>query len=163
MPLSQEQRRTLDKHILANTIYNWHTSGTDSYTARTYIVDCMESLLDSRDDLTRDLFLPNNFINGCCNSAFWFKMAAVVCGDGGVCNWHEMEYGPPLNRDDIRHRYVYTWMFMGEQYRFYTRALNNGHSKELVWYMGKSTGSDEALESGNETEPEDIMVGQSTI
>jgi hypothetical protein len=159
MPLSQQQRRTLDRHIMANTIYNWDTSGTD-YTARTYIVDCMQRLLDSRVDLTRDLILPNSFINGCCNSSFWFKMAAVICGDKGVSNWHEMEYGPSLNREDRKQRYIYTWMLLGEQYQFYTRTLSTGHVKELVWFMRKSTGSNEG--SGNETEPEDIMVGQST-
>jgi hypothetical protein len=158
MPLSQEQRRTLDKHISSNTIYNWHTTGTDSYTARTYIIDCIDRLLDSSVDLTRDLFLPNSFINGCCNSTFWFEVAAVVCGNKGVSDWHEMEYGPPLNRDDAKQRYIYTWMLLSEQYRFYTRILNNGRYKELVWFVGKNTGRNEEWASGNETDPEDIMA-----
>ena len=158
MPRSKEQRRIMDINIKANTIYNWHSSGTDSYTARTYIINCLEKLVDSKRNVTRDLFLPNCFIDGCENSSFWFKMALTMSGSDRVCDWHELEYGPPLNRVDIRQKYVYTWKLNDELYRFYTRKLCDGYTKELAWYANKSVCSDEACDSGEDTESEDIML-----
>jgi hypothetical protein len=168
MPLSQQQRAALDRHIRGNTVYNWDSTSAD-YNARTYIVDCMQRLLDSRLNLTRELLLPNSFIDQ-CNSSFWFRMAALVCGDEGVSSWHEMELGHSLfDRENTNQRYIYTWTLRGEQYQFYTRSLlynnilYNNIRKELVWFMRKSTCNNESDEcSGNDTEPEDIMVGQST-
>jgi hypothetical protein len=165
--LSQQQRAALDRHIKANTIYNWDSTAAD-YNARTYIVDCMQRMLDSRVDLTREsspLLMPNSFINQ-RNSSFWFRMAAVVCGDEGVSSWHETVLGHSLfDRESTNQRYIYTWTLRGEQYQFYTRLLvYNNLRKELVWFMRKSTYNNEFQSecSGNDTEPEDIMVGQST-
>ena len=161
MPLLQQQRAALDRHIRANTVYNWDSA---DYNARTYIVDCMQRLLDSRVDLTRELLLPNSFINQ-CNSSFWFRMAALVCGDEGVSIWHETELGHSLfDRENTNQRYIYTWTLRGEQYQFYTRWLvYNNLRKELVWFMRKSTCNNDSNEcSGNDTEPEDIIVGEST-
>ena len=62
MPLSPEQRRTMDIHIRSNTAFN-RQADTDYYTGRNFIIDSMERLLDSTLNLTRDLFLPNSFID----------------------------------------------------------------------------------------------------
>ncbi len=165
-PLSQQQRHALDRHIKANTIYNWDSTAADT-NARTYIVDCMQRMLNSRVDLTRELLLPNSFINQ-NNSSFWFRIAAVICGDEGVSSWHETELGHSLfDRENTNQRYIYTWTLRGEQYQFYTRSLvYNNLRKELVWFMRKSTCINESEFqsecSGNDTEPEDIIVGQST-
>ena len=152
MPLSPEQRRIMDIHIRSNTAYN--RIDTDYYTGRNFIIDSMERAMDSLN-LTRDLFLPNSFIDGCISS-FWFKMASIMCA-GGLSDWHELEYGAEsadLNRHDLRERYVYTWTDKGDTYRFYTRALRSGGVKELVWYINKSTDQ----ESGDDTDTEDIML-----
>ena len=152
MPLTPEQRRTMDIHLRSNTAYNMHTDG---YTGRNFIIDSMERLLDSDRNMTRDLFLPNSFIDG-CNSSFWFKMASIMCGgssgSSGLSDWHELQYGSLRARE----RYVYTWTFRGDTYRFYTRVL---HVKELVWYINKST--DE--ESGGDTDTEEIRNADITL
>lgn len=135
----------MDIHLRSNTAYNMHTNG---YTGRNFIIDSIERLLDSDRNMSRDLFLPNSFID-CCNSSFWFKMASIMCGQ--LSDWHELQYGPRLSRQDLRERYVYTWTFRGNTYRFYTRVLRRG-MKELVWYINKSTDG----ESGGDTDTEDI-------
>lgn len=151
MPLSPEQRRKMDIHIRSNTAFN-RQADTDYYTGRNFIIDSMERLLDSTLNLTRDLFLPNSFIDGCISS-FWLKMASIMCA-GGFSDWHELEYGAGLNRHDLRERYVYTWTYKGDTYRFYTRVLRSGSMKELAWYINKST--DQA--SGDDTDTEDVML-----
>ena len=172
MPLSREQRRRMDIHIQSNTIYNWHMSGTNSESARTFIVDRVERSMDSGG--VHDLFLPNCFIE-CDISNFWFRMAAIASG-GEDFGWHELEYGPPISRDDLRQRYVYTWTFQGWTYKFYTKTLNDGHVPELVWYVCRGsrcldclncsnrleTSLDDSgidnIESGNDTDSEEIML-----
>jgi hypothetical protein len=147
MPLSSEQRRIMGVYIRSCTAYNWHTTGTHSCTASAFIIDSMERLLDSKNNITCYLFLPNCFIE-CNNSSFWFKMATALCGE--VTDWHELEYGPPINRDDLKQRYVYTCTFKGDVYRFYTKTLN---LRELVWYISKSI----AYDSADDTDSDDIM------
>ena len=162
MPLTEAQRRQLDAHIRSNTIYHWHAFGADSTSGRGYIISSIERVVDSQSEsqtaCQRDLFLPNCFIDGCENSRFWFKMAAIVCGYEGPCGWHEVEFGVPINREDLRQRYVYTWGFKGGTYKFYTKTLRSDCGCELVWYFGKSAGEDEDVDSGDETEDEDILL-----
>lgn len=154
MPLSSEQRRVMDIHIQSNTIYDWHWVGTESTSGRLYIIRSIEQVLDSNSSLKCDLFLPNCFINGCENSTFWFKMAAIA-SSYQVEDWHEMEYGAPLGREDLRQRYVYTWSFKGDSYKFYTKQLHNGSYPELVWYVGTTKGD---IDSSDDTDSEDIML-----
>lgn len=140
MPLTESQKRSMDAHLRSNTIYHWHAFGTDSVSGRGYIINAVQRVMDSAHDYRHDLFLPNCFIDGCSNARFWFKMAAIMCDYAGPEGWHELEFGPPLSPDDRHERYVYTWGFGGDTYRFYTKTLNDGYSKELVWYFGKSVG-----------------------
>ena len=149
MPLTGEQRRIMDIHIKANTVYNWHVSGMESEPARKFIISSMERLVDSKKDMTRDLFLPDCFIDGCENSTFWYRIASILSGDAGVKDWHELEWGGRPTQ-----RYVYTWTLGGESYRFYTKRLCSGYVKELVWYIGKSCGGG----SDDDTDTEDVML-----
>jgi hypothetical protein len=103
----------MDIHIRSNTVFNRQTD-TDYYTGRNFIIDSIERLLDSQQSLTRDLFLLNSCIDW-YNSSFWFKMASIMCA-GGFSDWLELEYGPCLNRQDLRELYVYTWTFKGDTY-----------------------------------------------
>lgn len=148
----------MDIHLRSNTIYHWHAFGTDSMSGRGYIINAVENVVDSIGSCSRDLFLPNCFIDGCRNATFWFKMAAIICDYGVVEGWHELEYGAPLSQEDLHQRYVYTWNFKGETYRFYTKTLNDGYFKELVWYVGKSPGCCENVDSSDETDEEDILL-----
>ncbi len=84
MPLPREQRRLMDIQIQSNTIYNWNMSGTNIASARTFIMDHMENIMDSGG--IHDLFLPNCFIE-CDNSNFWFRIAATASGDADF-GWH---------------------------------------------------------------------------
>jgi hypothetical protein len=170
MPLSSEQRRKLDICIRSNTIYEFQVVGTNSLSGRSYIINIIEQALDAAVSLRCDLFLPNCFINGCQNSIFWYKIAAIVCCKSGVNDWHELEYGPALSRCDPRQRYVYTWTLKGDTYRFYTKKLCDGCYPELVWYIGKSVNitsdsaggnhyvheEQDAMDSSDDTDSEDI-------
>ena len=159
MPLSSEQRRIMDIHVRSNTIYDWHGFGTESAAGRAYIIGSIEQALDSVNSFRQDLFLPNCFINGCENSNFWYRMAAIVSAKDGVEDWHELEYGAPLNIEDHRQRYVYTWTFKGDVYRFYTKTLSDGSYPELVWYVGKSTEStDGDIDSADDTDTDGIVL-----
>ena len=154
MPLTRKQKEVMDMHIRSNTIYDWHGYGTDSSLSRSNIIRSIEEVLDSDCSLKCDLFLPNCFINGCENSRFWFKMAAIASSNV-VSDWHELEYGGPLGREDLRQRYVYTWAFKGDTYRFYTKQLNDGYRPELVWYVGTSKGD---ADSSDDTDTDEIML-----
>ncbi len=156
MPLTESQRRSMDAHLRSNTIYHWHAFGTDSVRGRVYIINAVERAMDSAHDYRHDLFLPNCFIDGCSNASFWFKMAAIMCEYAGLEGWHEMEFGPPLSQDDRHERYVYTWIFKGDTYRFYTKTLNDGYFKELVWYIGKSVAGD--VDSSEDTDREEVLL-----
>jgi hypothetical protein len=139
----------MDIHIRANTIYCWHDFGTSNVTR---MVNTIEWVMNSQGSCSRDLFLPNSFIDGCDRSNFWYRIAALV--SDGVTDWHELEYGAPLNRDDRRQRYVYTWTLEGSPYRFYTKKLNARSIPELVWYVGKGGDCD----SDCDTDNEDVML-----
>ena len=167
MPLSAEQRRLMDIHIKSNTVYNWHTSGTNSEPARAFIIDKVQKIMDSGGN--HDLFLPNCFIE-CDNSNFWFRIARIAAG-GVEFGWHELEYGPPIShsdrtdrtdRTDRKQRYVYTWTFQGGTYKFYTKTLNDGHSPDLVWYVcaydGGVNGGNSDEDSGEDTESDEILL-----
>ncbi len=74
---------------------------------------------------------------------------------GDVEGWHCLEYGPlyrsPLNNMDTRERYVYTFLSRGDEYKFYTKILNNRRHNELILYLGKaamSKANDESKEGG---------------
>jgi len=154
MPLSDEQRRAMSIHIRSNTIYDWHVFGTESIGGLSHIVKSIEQALDATGSFTCDLFLPNCFINGCENSRFWFKMAAIA-SSYKANSWHEMEYGAPLSREDLRQRYVYTWTYRGDTYRFYTKQLNDGGYPELVWYIGVYKND---IDSSDDTDSEEIAL-----
>ena len=136
-------------HIRANTIYGWHGVDTDSVVR---IINSIEWALDSQSSCSCDLFLPNCFIDGCENSNFWYRMAAVVSVTGGVTDWHELEYGAHPNRGG--QRYVYTWTLCGALYRFYTKKPRDVLNAELFWYVGKGGDCD----SDCDTDTEDIML-----
>jgi hypothetical protein len=157
MPLSDEQRRLLDVHIRSNTIYDWHIIGTHSDTSRSFIIDSVEKAMDTKRGIVRDLFLPNSFINGCECGCFFFRVAAIASGDEGF-GWHAVDFGPPLSRNDRRQRYVYTWTLRGEAIRFYTKTLNDGHQPELVWYVCKGGRREEDIDSGDDTDRDEIQL-----
>ena len=161
MPLSPEQRRVMDIHIKSNTVYNWHTSGTNSGPARTFIIDRVQRIMDSGGN--HDLFLPNCFIE-CEASSFWFKIARIA-SDGVEFGWHELEYGPPISREDRKQRYVYTWTFKGKTFKFYTKTLNDGYKPDLVWYVcacnggvNCNDGNNSSDDSGEDTESDEILL-----
>ena len=151
MPLSSEQMRSMDIHIRSNTIYGWPWDGA---SGRLHIIRSIEQVMDSSGNLRCDLFLPNCFINGCENSAFWFKMAAIASSYEAT-DWHEIEYGPPLGTEDPRQRCVYSWSCRGDAYKFYTKQLHDERSPELVWFFG-ATKCD--IDSSDETDSENIML-----
>lgn len=141
---------------------------------RVRIIDSIERCFDATHTFTCDLFLPNSFINGRENSDFWFRMATIACSDGKVEDWHELEYGTPMNRDDLRQRYVYTFKLNGDTYRFYTKVLNDGCYPELVWYVGKAVGEakntvleyssfEDDIDSGNDTDTDEISLRTSSV
>ena len=147
----------MDIFIRANTVYDFHVFGTNSLAGRTYIINSIEQAIDATDSFSCDLFLPNCFINGRKNSDFWFRMAAMACSDRGVNNWHELEYGLPINRYDLRQRYVYTWTSKGDVYRFYTKVLTDGCYPELIWYVGKAVGETRNMRMGSNDSSGDDM------
>ena len=162
MPLSIEQRCRLDMYIRSNTIYDWQGMGNGSISSRSHIIDSIGKAVDASDNFKCDLFLPNCFINGHDNPKFWYNVAAIVCASEGVSNWHELEYGPPLSREDLRQKYVYTWTLQGDTYKFYTKKLSDGHYSELIWYINKSKNSispvSDDIDSADDTETEDVML-----
>lgn len=83
-------------------------------------------------------------------------MAAIACLDGGVNYWHELEYGVPINSEDLRQRYVYTWIYKGDTYRFYTKTLNDGCYPELVWYVGKAVGGMSKGQTNMDVDDDDV-------
>ncbi len=161
MPLSDEQRRLLDIHIRSNTVYDWHVSGMHGDSVRTYIIDSVERVVYCKRCIVRDLFLPNSFINGCDAGRFWFRIAAIASGCEEF-GWHELEYGPAISRDDPRQRYVFTWTLKGEAFRFYTKRLVDNDGKELVWYVGKGAPIEDDIDSGDETDKEEIILWSHT-
>jgi hypothetical protein len=78
---------------------------------------------------------------------------AAIASSNEISDWHEMEFGAPLSKEDIRQRYVYTWKFKGDTYRFYTKQLNDGGYPELVWFIGASK---QDIDSSDETDSDEI-------
>jgi hypothetical protein len=138
MPLSPSQRAAMDEHIRLHTRLNWqyHTG----YTARTYIVDSVERVMDSGRTCIRALSLPGHFVwHG---AAFWRQMAAIAVGGGDEFDWHEMAFGG---------RRVYTW---GGAMKFFTEKMrDDGGYYWLEWYVCKLVDDDG---SGDDTESEDV-------
>jgi len=124
-------------HIRAHTAYNW--PGTGGGNARTYVIDCMERLLDSPRSVQRDLFLPHVLINEREHENFWFKMALEL---GGMVEWHERETKEARGW----RRCVYTWRRGEDVYRVFQRRVG----RSVMWYGGKWLG--EAEGSGDETD-----------
>ena len=144
MPLSESQRRRMDMHIRAHTAYNW--AGTGAYGARSYLIDCMEHLLDSPKSMQRDLFLPHALINQYEHENFWFKMALEL---GGMMEWHELE---TKGKAGGWKRYVYTWRLVDNTtFRVFLKRVGTG----MTWFGGKWLGEEEL--SGDETDKEDIF------
>jgi hypothetical protein len=143
MPLSDTQRRRMDIHIQAHTAYNW--PGTGGENARTYVVDCMERLLDSPRSMQRDLFLPHALVNEHEHENFWFKMALEL---GDMVEWHELE---TKGKDGRWRRYVYTWRRGVDRvvFRVYLRRVRSTY----LWYGSKCLG--EAELSGDDTDHEE--------
>ncbi len=147
MPLTAEQRRLMKIYIRANTYY---TDGS-------YVVHTIEKAMDSTDSIsTSDLFMPNEIIKTKDKNEFWFRMASIFCSDK-VNDWHEMEYGSPLNVNDKRSRYVYSWSFEGNEYRFYTKILRCGQYSELVWYISSHKNIDDSSDE-ELTDSDEIML-----
>jgi hypothetical protein len=152
MTFSSEQKHAMATHIRSNTIYDWHLFGTGSTGGLMHILTSIEQIIDSTESCTSDLLLPNCFIIGCENATFWRRMAEIASSDEAT-NWHELEFGSPLNRDDLRQRYVYTWSFKGDTYRFYTKILNEAYAPELVWFFSASKHD---VDSSDETDSDEI-------
>ncbi len=138
MPLSEVQRRLMDLHIRAHTAYNWARTGGED--ARTYLIDCMERLLDSRKSVQRDLFLPHALINEHEHEHFWFMMALEF---GDMVEWHELK--TKCGRDWTRH--VYTWRRAGDTEAVF-RVLLLRVGPGMMWYGGKWGGEGDG--SGDE-------------
>ena len=161
MPLSAEQRRIMNIHLRSKTAYDG--AGTNHLPDRTLIIGCIEFVLDNEEDCQCDLYLPNSFIVHESRHDFWFKMAGILCSGLTTKEWHALEYGVPLSREDHRQRYVYTWHFDGSAYKFFTKVLNDGYRRELVWYFGKMKDSggiylNDDIDSSNETDSDEIIV-----
>ena len=157
MPFSDEQRRLLDIHIKSNTIYDWHVLGTHSDTSRSFIINSVEKAVDTERRVVRDLFLPNSFINGCECGCFFYRVAAIASGDEGF-GWHEIDFGPPLSATDRRQQYVFTWTLKGEKLQFYTKQLVDSNVRELVWYIGKGAHNENDVDSGDDTDSDEILL-----
>jgi hypothetical protein len=132
----------LDGHLQGNTLYN-EPSGNFVYTARSYIIESVERLMDSGRTHIRALSLPDSFIDGNERGVFWKKIATIASGEVDLEGWHEMEYGG---------RYVYTWVFEGSTFKFYTKTMPSG---KLVWFMCRLEPDEE--NSGCETDCDEIL------
>ncbi len=154
----------MDIHIRSRTCYNGE--GTNNIPDRLHIVDSIEQVFDSDVGCSSDLFLPNSFITTGSNHDFWLWMAVLMCegGDlGDLKDWHVLEYGTPLNENDCRQLYVYTWTLGGFSFRFFTKTVNDGYRSELVWYIGKSKNSSysdlcDDLDSSEDTESDEMVL-----
>jgi hypothetical protein len=146
MPLSAEQIHLLDIFLRANTFMY----------ERKFMINEIEQALDSSCNFSCDLFFPNCFIDGRKSSDFWFRVANIMCSDEGVTDWHELEFGEPLSSYDLRQRYIYTWIYKGDTYRFYTKKLDDGNYPELVWYIGKSINGSNGVECVPGVDEDDI-------
>jgi hypothetical protein len=150
MPLSSEQRRLMKQYLRANTFY---TDGS-------YVAHTIEMAIDNNNSVTvSDLFLPNDIIKNKNKKDFWFRMASIICSDE-VKDWHELEYGSPINTYDKRSRYIFTWTFQGDTYKFYTKVLRHGRYAELVWYINsQKTSIDDCISDNDEdTDSDEIEL-----
>ena len=142
MPLSTHQRRMLDGHLQGSTRYSEPSSNCVT-TARGYIIDSVERLMDSGRTHIRALSLPDSFIDGSERGEFWKRIATIASGEVDLDGWHEMECGG---------RYVYTWVLDGSTFKFYTKTVPPGR---LEWYMCRLESDSE--NSGCETDCEEIL------
>ena len=142
MPLSLSQRAKMEDLICRHTRLNWQFRM--SYTARTYIVDSVERVMDSGRTHIRALSLPDQYVWD--GAEFWKQMAAIAVG-GDDFDWHAVAF---------RGRRVYTWRRRGDgaEMKFFTKNIRSGGGGYwLEWYVCKLVGDDG---SGNETESEDV-------
>lgn len=183
MPLSPEQKLLINSHLRSNTLFSSAGDAID----RMSFVNRIERVIDyghhqhngindnyqphttnndnrKKTVITEDLFLPNCFIiNQDDTSTFWLKIASIITKTKRLCHirdWHAIEYGCALNRVDRKERYIYTWSFKGDTYRFYTKILTDGYHKELIWYMGRSLSN--CLDSNHEECDDSSSCGSNT-
>ncbi len=88
---------------------------------------------------------------------FWHKMAGIATD--WKFDWHQVEFGPALNAEDHRERFVYTWTTEGQVFKFFTKTTLSGSGRELRWYMcNQKDGLCEDLASEDDTDSEDIVL-----
>jgi hypothetical protein len=162
MPLSFEQRLELQSLIENHTLYSpsaRYDSGNGAhYWHGTYIIDSIETIMDSSRQRTRDLCLPESFIRGRDKAQFWFDMAAVASGMNEFY-WHEIEY-EIVNRYDSKQRYVYTWAIGDATIKFYTKTFHTGGVRDLRWYVCRFADDESNVDSGCDTDSEDVMLDE---
>jgi hypothetical protein len=164
MPLSSEQRSGLQSLIRKHTVYfqySWNDSVLFSWNDSngwhgTYITDSIELIMDSSRPRVRDLSMPNSFIKGQEKAQFWYDVAAVASGLNEFY-WHEMEYE---SASDGRKRYVYTWTIGDAIIKFYTKTFRTRGINDLHWYVCRFAGDECNVDSGCDTDPEDVMLDE---
>jgi len=157
MPLSDKQRRAMERHIRANTEYSSNDGNAIYFWHGTYIIDSVETIMAADGPKTRDLCLLNSFIHGRNKADFWHKMAGIATD--WKFDWHQVEFGPALNAEDHRERFVYTWTTEGQVFKFFTKATRIGRSRELRWYMcNQAEPVCDDLASEDDTDSEDIVL-----
>jgi hypothetical protein len=151
MPLSSEQRLRLLSLIGTHTIYTI-PAGHD--WLGTYVVDSIESILDSSRHRARDLCIPNGFIRGRDPAQFWYSMASVASG-ANAFDWHEIDFEVD-NRDEAvgNKRYVYTWTLGDATIKFYTKTFHFGRISYLRWYVRRFAADWADVDSGVDTDSE---------
>jgi hypothetical protein len=158
MPFSMEQKRRLDVYLRSKTLFGSMGASNRDAEERLNIVNSIENLIDnqtSENFVSVDLFLPNCFIYQDDKHDFWFGIAAIIAGSKEIEMWHVLEYGKPLNNVDQKEKYIYTWSFNKDIFKFYTKALNYGYHKELIWYVGKMPHKEVLISSKNLTDMEE--------
>ncbi len=165
MPLSSEQRLGLQSLIREHTIlypFTWHNEFDLTHSWRgTYIVDSIETIMDSGRHRARELCLPNSFIKGNDKAHFWFNMAAVASGMNEF-NWHEIEYAA-ANHDDAKQRYVYTWTIGDATIKFFTKTFHTRGVKYLCWYVSRFADNECDVDSGCDTDSEDVIIEEQGV
>ena len=152
MPLSNDQRRAMERHIRASTDYS------DLNNSCNWIIDSVETIMHLDGSHTCDLYLPNCFIDVQDKAEFWYKMAGIATN--WRFDWHEMEFGPALNADDRRERFVYTWTGSdGQVFKFYTKTMRTGRGRQLQWFISSQKGGIyDDLASDCDTDSEDLVL-----
>ena len=149
MPLTGAQRDAMDALIQYNTVEDVSNTMT---TFRTYVIDSIERIMDSGPSRIRCLTLPNSWIVNQDKASFWHSMAIIATGDEAV-EWHEMEYGEPVNEKDRKSRYVYTWRFNSARLQFYTKLMHRGGGRRsLEWFLCKQLQNEDHSEDDTDSE-----------